>query len=142
MVRHSKYFAYIFLLTFGLFAISPQSTYAQTRPTPNISCVDEGTGEVNPDVVYVSLVNRCVNVDEFSSFLLTGMVIVGVLAAIYRLSAGFFMIVTAEGEPTKLQNGREALTEAIVGVTVVVGAYALIQLIGNSLPETWLINLS
>ena len=130
-------FLALFITIQGIF--SPVA-FAQ-RPTPNTNCIDD-TGQPDPDKVYVSIANRCVDVDEFSSIMLNALIIIGVLASVYRLSVGFFMIVTAEAEPQRLQNGREAITEAIVGVTVVVSAYALISILGGSLPQNWLINLT
>ncbi|MCA9390094.1 hypothetical protein KC571_01710 [candidate division WWE3 bacterium] len=137
----------VFLFIFGSIFFIPEPAQAQVvgalRPTPQTFCPDPtDPTKPDPDATYVALVNRCVYIDEFAQLLLNLMILIGVFAAIYRLSIGFFLFITAQGDPTSLQNGREALTEAVVGLLIVVGAWALIQLFNAFLPANWLVNLT
>lgn len=143
-MRHS--FA-IFVLLFAfcsLTLVAPITAQAQ-RPTPDVVCRTDPTdpdSDPDPSQTYIAIINDCVNVESFLTFLLNLFIIAGVLAAIYRISIGLFLINTALGDPTKLQNGREALTEAVVGLLIVVGAWALIQFIESFAPANWFLNLT
>lgn len=105
-----------------------------TTPVPNTACP--------ADTTYVAITNSCVSVDEFNNFLFNLLVVAGALVAIYRATAGFFMFITAEGNPEKLKNGREALTQAMVGLLIVVGGWVLIRVFETLLPSMWNIILT
>jgi hypothetical protein len=120
--------------------VQPIAVYAQ-RPTPDVQCVD-GAGNPDPNQTYIAIVNDCVYVSAFLTFMLNLFIIAGVLAGVYRISLGFFLINTALGDPSKLQAGREALTEAVVGLLIVVGSWALIRFMESFAPANWFLNLT
>ncbi len=111
-----------------LILASLNTVYAQ-RPTPNVNCPNDAT--------YVAITDSCVNVEDFANFMLDLMILIGVLVSIYRATAGFFMFITAQGDPQRLQNGREALTQSMVGLVIVVGGYVFIRAFESILPDSW-----
>lgn len=113
-------------LFFLLISINP--AHAQ-RPTPNTTCPLDAT--------YVAITDSCVNVKDFAQFLLDLMILAGVMVSIYRATAGFFMFITAQGDPQRLQNGREALTQSMVGLVIVVGGWVFIRAFETILPDAW-----
>jgi len=58
--------------------------------------------------------------------------IIGVLLLIYMLYAGYNWM-TAQGEEEKVEKAKDTLTRAIIGLIIVVGAYAIWNFIFNSL---------
>jgi len=94
------------------------------------------------DSTYVALTDSCISVGDFNNFLFNLLILAGVLVAIYRATTGFFMFMTAEGNPEKLKGGREALTQAMVGLLIVVAGWVFIRLFETILPDTWNIILT
>jgi len=98
-------------------------------PVPDTACP--------ADTTYVALTDSCISVDAFNTFLFNLLIFAGVLVAIYRATAGFFLFLTADGSPEKLQGGREALTQAMVGLVIVVSGWVLIHAFESILPAMW-----
>ena len=55
---------------------------------------------------------------------------VGGVAAIGLLTAGAFTILTSTGEPEKLLNGREMITNALLGLALIVLALFILEFLG------------
>lgn len=105
-----------------------------TTAIPDTNCPADST--------YVALTDSCISVSDFNNFLFNLLILAGVLVAIYRATTGFFMFMTAEGSPEKLQSGREALTQAMVGLLIVVAGWVFIRLFETILPDAWNIILT
>lgn len=129
-----------------LLIILPQPTLAQStptpEPTPDASCLDATTGKPDPDKVYVALLDQCVNFASFGNTLMNILIILGLLAGGFRISLGFFMVISAQGNPSRLQEGREAVTQALVGMAVVSSAWIMVQFFESFIPSEWFVNLT
>lgn len=58
---------------------------------------------------------------------------VGGIAAIGLIIAGAFTVLTSAGDPEKLMNGREMITNALMGLALVVLALFILQFLGWNL---------
>ena len=58
--------------------------------------------------------------------------LIGALALIFIIVGGL-LIVTAAGSPRRLEQGREAIIYAIVGLIVAIGAFAVVTFISGKL---------
>ena len=70
------------------------------------------------------------DVAEFISFLGKIGIGFGGVAAVGLLIAGGFSILTSTGEPEKLMNGREMITNALIGLALIVLALFVLQFLG------------
>jgi hypothetical protein len=66
----------------------------------------------------------------FVGFIATIGIGVGGVAAIGLLTAGAFTILTSTGEPEKLLNGREMISNALMGLALIVLALFVLQFLG------------
>lgn len=55
---------------------------------------------------------------------------VGGVSAIGLVTAGAFAILTSAGDPEKLMNGREMITNALMGLALIVLALFVLELLG------------
>lgn len=90
------------------------SLLAQTSTAP----VDTAVGQVTPTVEGV--VNKFVGIG----------VGVGGVAAIGLMIYGGIMLLTSSGEPEKLMEGREILTNAIMGLALIVLSVFVLEFLG------------
>lgn len=89
--------------------------HAQTSPT------SPGGGLVNP-----------LDVDSIEGFLLAIVDIIIIFAVpiiVFFIIYGGFLLVTAQGDTTKIAQARSTLTWAVVGGVIVLGASALVKVI-------------
>ena len=70
------------------------------------------------------------NMSDFISLIGKIGISVGGVAAIGLLIAGGFSILTSTGEPEKLMNGREMITNALVGLALIVLALFVLEFLG------------
>ena len=83
-----------------------------------------------PEASKVSTVQGIINlIDEIRNYIFTGVMII---AGIFLIVAGFFFI-TASGDPEKVNKARQMLINALIGVAVALGSFALMKLVSNLL---------
>ena len=97
---------------------------------PETSCTE-------PNAVFVAILDRCVQVEEYASLGMTLLIIAGVLAAAARTAISFLGFLTAQGDPQKMQIAREGLNEAIVGAAIVVSGWVFLELFQSLTPSNW-----
>jgi hypothetical protein len=70
------------------------------------------------------------NFSEFVGEIATIGIAVGGVAAIGLLTAGAFTILTSTGEPEKLLNGREMITNALMGLALIILSLFVLEFLG------------
>lgn len=78
----------------------------------------QAPGSISPDLI-----------KNIITYLMIG---VGIVAVVIILYAAFLMV-TANGEPDKFKNGRQALTAGIIGLAIAVLGGVIVQIIMSSL---------
>jgi ABC-type Mn2+/Zn2+ transport system permease subunit len=107
-----------------LFLASAQPAYAITNPV-----IDFGSGDYGEALATI-IAN-----------LWKAAVIAGAIAFILYFLWGAFRWMTAESDKAKLESGREKITNALVGLILLVASVAIIQLLGTLLNIKFLKNL-
>lgn len=59
-----------------------------------------------------------------------GLIVIGTLAMLFNLVNGALEWITAGGEQAKVQHARQKMTNAIVGLVILVGSFAIVIYIG------------
>ena len=65
------------------------------------------------------------------TFLITLMTTLGGLFFLYQCVMGGFFWINAGGEQKKVQEARDRITQGLIGLMVLVGAYVIVGLVGN-----------
>lgn len=55
--------------------------------------------------------------------------VAGVIAFVLLVVGGFGIIVGAGGDPKKLEQGKQAVTAAVIGLIIIVGSFWIIQIL-------------
>ena len=83
-----------------------------------------------PDEVHTALGDIPTNPSAFVSHVAGIAIGAGGIAAIGLVAAGAITILTSSGEPEKLMNGREMITNALMGLALIVLALLVLQFLG------------
>jgi hypothetical protein len=59
------------------------------------------------------------------------LIVVGALAVLFNLVNGAIEWITAGGENSKVQHARQKMTQAIIGMIILAGSFAIIAFLGN-----------
>jgi hypothetical protein len=132
MSRYIRFSVLTRLLVFFLLAlsitISPQFTGAQSG-TFSIDCPQGET--------YIALFDSCLGFADAVGLAVSWSLIIGILIAGVKLSIGAIQYMFSTGDPQKLQNARDTLTDAALGLVLLVSAWVLLGYIEASLPASW-----
>lgn len=113
-----KYFKIILLLCLATAVILPRLVLAANPALQKLEVV--GSGEQGP---YVSA-NEFVLSQIIGVTIQAGLALVGVIFLVLMLYAGYNWM-TARGEEEKVEKAKDTITRAIIGLIIVVGAYAI-----------------
>ncbi len=72
--------------------------------------------------------------NTFASYFITiwrAIIVVGALALLFNLINGAIEWVTAGGESSKVQHARQKMTNAVVGMIILAGTFAIVSFISN-----------
>lgn len=112
------------------FVVSPEGGVRPTPPGYEPTMCDGGKG------VQTALGCLPTNISDFiGKFLLRWAVGLAGVAALFLIIFAGFQIMTAAGNPEKLQAGRELLTSAIIGLLFIIFSVVLLQVIGIKILE-------
>jgi hypothetical protein len=70
----------------------------------------------------------------FSSYFITiwrGLIVIGGLAVLFNFVNGAIEWITAGGEQSKIQHARQKMTNAFIGMAILVGSFATIAFLSN-----------
>lgn len=111
---------------------APVVVFANTVPPPAT-----GGGSVPPPAVSVTFQNplkaeslACLLADIFQIIVNIG----AVVATLYIIYAGF-LYVTARGDEKQIKDARSALTNAVIGTALLLGAWALATVIATTISK-------
>ncbi len=100
--------------------------------TSNVSCPDGQT--------YIAIFDSCLDFGQAISTMVSTTLIIGMLLAGMKLAIGAMQFVFSSGNPEKLTAARETLTDAALGLTLLVSAWVLLTYLQGTLPENWQIH--
>ncbi|PIZ46193.1 hypothetical protein COY32_03890 [candidate division WWE3 bacterium CG_4_10_14_0_2_um_filter_41_14] len=90
---------------------------------------------------YIAIFDSCLDFASTMSWTMTWALIIASLLALVRFAIGSIQLVFSTGDPSKLQNGRESLTDAILGLVLLSIAWIVFGYLNSTLPPEWQINL-
>jgi len=94
-----------------------------------------------PDTTFISIFDACL---DFATTLGWGMnwaLIIASVLAMVRFAIGAQQLIFSQGDPGKLQSGRETITDAILGLVLLSIAWIVFGYLNATLPESWQIDL-
>jgi hypothetical protein len=140
-MKVSSFFVVIICFTLTLFVVT-QPTFAQplinsfdpgaaATPTPPASS-SSPTSPSTPDANAICGVGET-DINKFiAQFFSCGLGLIGGVSILFIIYGGFLLVLST-GDPRKVQEGREYITYAIVGIVLAVLAYVILQTIGASI---------
>lgn len=72
-------------------------------------------------------------IERVISLIIGVMTVAGGIYFLFTIFQGAFLWISAGGDKAQLQKAQEKIVQAIIGITIVVAAYALVSLIGTIL---------
>ncbi|PIZ47574.1 hypothetical protein COY32_01470 [candidate division WWE3 bacterium CG_4_10_14_0_2_um_filter_41_14] len=90
---------------------------------------------------YIAIFDACLDFASTLSWTMTWALIIASLLALVRFAIGAIQLVFSTGDPSKLQNGRKSLTDAILGLVLLSIAWIVFGYLNSTLPPEWQINL-
>ena len=96
---------------------------------------------INAGETYIAIFDSCLNFSQTVGLGVTWSLMIGTLLAGIKLAIGAFQLILSTGEPQKLQNARETITDAFLGLVLLSIAWVLLGYLNATFPETWNINL-
>jgi hypothetical protein len=90
--------------------------------------------------IYIAVFDMCLNFGQATGLAVSWALILGTLIALAQFAIGAVRMITSSGQPGRLQNARETVTDAVVGLVLIASAWVLLGFIGSTLPATWGIN--
>ena len=124
MKKNLVYLNLAVVVTLLFFLLTP-SVLAQTQGITNPVIGDLGTNDPS-----VSSGGRFI---QYTVYLWRASITLGSLAVIAFFLLGAFEWITSGGDKTKVENARNKITSAVIGLVIVAASYALINLIVNFL---------
>lgn len=131
LAKHRTILSLVFAFVFGL-ALAPTALYAQ--PSPNcdtandpfcVEPVQDGFDGVLGDRGLIETVTAIIRV---------GLSLLGLVAVVIILAGGFRWM-TAGGSPDKVDEARKLIISGIIGIAIILSAFALAQFVLDSLLE-------
>ncbi len=119
-------------------------------PTPGPTSIDVGKrpGSTGFNVkckstreTYLSIFDMCVDFQNGIGLIISWILILATILAGVRIGIASIQFVTSEGDPGKLQEAREALTDAFLGIVLLVSAWIILGYINATFPADWHIDL-
>ena len=115
-------------LAIGLFVLSSgminASSHLQTGSSPCPAPSGTGLGLSNP--------LRACTITEFLVNILDILLTLALPVIVFFIIYGGFKLVTAQGEPGKITDGRKAITWAVIGGVVVLASKLILEIIQNT----------
>ena len=119
---------FIILLIFIIILIIPAITIAQAS-NPVIKRLEEiGSGQKGP----YQAANEFTLFEIISTVISSALALIGAIFLALMLYAGYHWM-TARGEEEKVEKAKDTINRAVVGLIIVVGAYAIWRFISDSL---------
>lgn len=123
----------------------PSLTYTQNGLCSDCDCnptdVQGGIGVACPEgETYLGIFDACLNFATTISWGISASLVFGTLIAAIRLAMGIIKLALSSGDPSALQDGRETMQDAILGIVLVSIAWMLFTYLEQTLPPEWQIN--
>lgn len=131
LAKHKAILSLVFAFVFGV-AVAPSLALAQPSPncdTNNDPFCIEPVGDQFDGV----LGNRGL-IETITAIIRVGLSLLGLVAVVIILAGGFKWM-TAGGSPDKVDEARKLIISGIVGIAIILSAFALAQFVLDSLLE-------
>ena len=113
-----KYFKIILLVWLVVIIIMPQLVSAENKALDKLQIIGQGNGAPFQEATEISMFNI------ISTIISAVLSLLGVIFLILIIYAGY-MWMMARGDEKTVNKAKDTLTRAIVGIIIVVGAYAI-----------------
>ena len=133
--KTKQYLVYIlFLAMAGAFGFLPKLVFAASAPTPlDQSIVNCSNFQTWFNGVFDWVPNDYCTASGFATFAIKTLVgFSGVVAALFLIVGGF-LYVTSAGNEEAAEKGKKILINSVIGLVVIILAYAIVSIIGSLL---------
>ncbi len=90
--------------------------------------------------IYIGVFDACLDFGEIVGTGVNWAMILGTMIALTKFAIGAIQFILSSGDPTKLENARTTVTDALIGLTLLVSAWVLLGYLSAAFPEDWQIN--
>jgi len=120
---------FIFLVPILVFAQGNKGTGTANAP------IDSGTGTANAPVAPSVKINNPIKVDNIQDFIkaiLEGVIKIGLPIVALAIIYSGFLFVSARGKQEALKKAKDSLIYSIIGAAILLGSWAIAQLISDT----------
>lgn len=118
-----NFYRFLIQVIIAVLLFSPSLVYAQITPTVGI----------NPDTIETEIGDVPTTVPGFvAKYYQFGLGIIGGLAVLFIIT-GSYIILTSQGNPQQLNNGKSFITYAIAGLLLAIFGYLFIEVVARDL---------
>lgn len=89
---------------------------------------------------FIAVFDTCLDFGQAIGWATSYALVIGTLIALVKLAIGAIQFIMSSGNATKLENARMTMTDAVVGLVLIVSAWVLLGYISASFPEEWRIH--
>lgn len=109
------------------------------------SCQPEDLGSIGVSCpvgqTYIGIFDECLSFGQAVSWGIQGALVIGTMLAAIRLAIAILGITFSSGDSGKLEEARESMQDAILGIVLMAAAWLLLTYFNQTLPPEWRINL-
>jgi amino acid transporter len=120
------------VIAFTMFlAPSFSPLHAQQSPCTGSDCVQSGLNDIGG--AFPGGAKQGADVREILKTIIDWALYLAAIIAVIFIIIGGFMYITSAGDATKATTGRKTLTNAIIGLVIIVMSYLIVQVVYNFL---------
>lgn len=91
----------------------------------------------DPGQTYIATFDTCLDFGTALSSTVTYAMILGILLTGAKVIIGAISYIMAAGDPVKLENARDTITDAFLGLVLLASAWILLTYVNDTFPEEW-----
>lgn len=89
---------------------------------------------------YIGIFDACLDFGQVIGGTVSWAMIIGTMLALIKFAIGAINFVMSAGDPGKLENARITITDAMIGLVLMVSAWVMLGYLNASFPDDWQIN--
>lgn len=126
-----------------LLVILPALSFAQNNSGTGSPIDNSGTGSPAPNVpsatnadgTLKNPISKVGSIEDFIRLILEGVIKIGMPIIALAIVYSGFLFIAAQGRPEKLKEAKNAILYTLIGATVLLGAWAIAQLIADTVKD-------
>lgn len=118
----------------AVFAVPSFVPVMAQQPPCTVDCAQAGLQDVG--VAFPGGAKRDYNIRDIAKLVINWALYLAAIIAVIFIIIGGFLYITSAGNDAQAKKGRETLTNALIGLTIIILSYLIVQIVYNFLTGT------